>query len=846
MKFNRRPSAAVRLLLGASLVAVATPSLAQEAKDKDEGNLSEIVVTAQKREQNLQDVPIAISAISAEKVDKLGIADARDLSGMAPNVTITQGTTSNAAAVISIRGIPTPASETFGLDTANGLYVDGVYIGRSGASALDVMDIERVEVLRGPQGTLFGRNTTGGAIHFISRKPSETLRFKAEAGAGNFGAWNGKFSLDPGKIMGIDTSFSYSHRERNGVVGNILQPDKSKDPGARKSDAFRFAARAEIGGTGSIQYIFDWSRTTGSPVNFQLTNVADGTIRPPMIVDGQPVVVTQQAPVAQYLAAATFANPACRALAVPTRVYQTQVCNDISSYSMDKTWGHNLQVENDFGAFKFKSTTGYRFWNNDSNTDLDGLGAFTGPKFTSASLFNGMPASLLAYIPSIPSAYRAYIAASPVPTVTQNLFDTNNQRRHKQFSHEMEISGSSDKLEWVVGGFYFWEKGSENNPQNSGYILDTNAIFLANFGPLGPLFAAANPARYRMVQTLATLKYTATNESTAVYGQFTLYPGGRNSGLRLTAGGRYTWDSKSMLRTQNGAAMLPQPDIGNAKFSKFTWNVMLGYDVAQGISTYGRVATGYRSGGFNAQDAAVGGVLPYFKPENVTSYEVGVKSELFDRKLRLNVAGYYNEYKDLAVNIPLTDAPAGTFASRIGNAGKVTYTGIEVEAQAVLTRNFNVEGSLGYVDIKYKEFMSGQSTTPGNPPVNIASVVTPGYTSPFTANAALNMQFPIGNSGMRLVGRASYTYEDGKYSFSSTIQTPFNEALKGDNRNLVDAQIGFDRIPLGRGEGEVKLWVKNLTNRHDFVRGIDFGQLGYAGGYFADPRTYGVTAGIKF
>jgi outer membrane receptor protein involved in Fe transport len=181
---------------GRTILAIALALAAASAGAQNPGGqLEEIVVTAQKREQNLQDVPLAISAISAEKVEKLDIRDSRDLSGLAPNVTIVQGTTNPSAAVISIRGIPTPAAETFGLDTANALYVDGIYIARSGASALDVSDIERVEVLRGPQGTLFGRNTTGGAIAFISRKPSKELRVKAEAGYGNYSAWNGRIRL---------------------------------------------------------------------------------------------------------------------------------------------------------------------------------------------------------------------------------------------------------------------------------------------------------------------------------------------------------------------------------------------------------------------------------------------------------------------------------------------------------------------------------------------------------------------------------------------------------------------------------------------------------------------------
>ena len=868
MKDSATTKLFARLLLGATALTMVSPAFAQEAQDDAgaSGQLEDIVVTAQKREQNLQVVPISISAISSEKVERLGIKDARDLSGMAPNVTITQGTTSNNAAVISIRGIPTPASETFGLDTANGLYVDGVYIARSGASALDVIDIERVEVLRGPQGTLFGRNTTGGGIAFISRAPSKEFRVNAEAGYGNYNALNGRITVDPGEIAGIATSFTYSHRERDGTVDNILQPDDSRDPGSRKSDAVRAAARAEIGGTGSIQYIFDWSKTRGSN-NFQLTNVGDGTVRTPVIVNGQSLLLTQPAAVGPYLAAATFANAECRALATPTREWRDRVCNDVLSSATDQVWGHNLQVQNDFGGFSIKSTTGYRTWHSESVSDLDGIGAFSGPAFTNASVFNGMPASLLTGL-GIPAANATFLSTAPIPTITQNLFDTNNVRRHRQFSQEIEVSGDTDNLDWVLGGFYFWEKGSENNPQNSGYVLDTNAMVFSNTGFVGvltglgfpqataealaptlaPQFRAANPQVLRLRQTRAVLKYTARNESKALYGQFTLYPGGRDSGLRVTAGGRYTWDSKYMIRTQNGEAPYATPQTGSADFKKFTWNVMLGYDVNDDINAYARVATGYRSGGFNASDLAIPGTskLPFFRPESVTSYEVGVKTELFDRRVRFNLAGYFNKYKDLAVNIPRTDAPAGTFASRVGNAGKVEYLGVEAELQAVLTDNFTFDGNIGYVDVRYKEFLSGQSLVPGSAPVDIASIITPGYTSPLTANAALNAQFPIGDEGMRLVGRVSYTYEDGKYSFSNTIATPFNNALKGDNRNLVDAQLGLEGIPLAGAEASARLWVKNLTDSHDFVRGVDFGQLGYAGGYYADPRTYGLTVGMKF
>ncbi|WP_312135333.1 TonB-dependent receptor domain-containing protein [Brevundimonas sp.] len=839
---KRHVYASLGLMLSASALPLSGPAFAQEQSTTQ---LGEIVVTAQKRAQNLQEVPVAITALSAELVEQLAITDSRDISGMAPNVTIMQGTTSNSAAVISMRGISNGGSESFGLDSANGLYVDGVYIGRSGAAALDVMDIERIEVLRGPQGTLFGRNTTGGAIAFISRAPSDEFRAKLEAGYGNYNAWNVRASIDPGEIAGFATSFSYNHSQRDGVVDNILQADDSKDPGARKSDSFRAAVRRDFGDTASIQYIFDYSKVDGITPAFQLTHAGDGTPRKPILIDGQQIVITQPAPVLPYMAGITFTQPQCAALSAPTRSYRDKMCNDRPNTALDETWGHNLQIQKDFGAFQVKSTTGYRIWESSNDTDLDGLGTFNGPVFTQASLLNGLPAGLLAYI--VPDTATAnYLASQSVPRQTLSFFETMNEREHKQFSQELEIAGDTDTLDWVVGGFYFHEKGSEHNPQNSGYVLDTNGIFLGSFGALGPSLAAANPARYRAVITKSILAYEAESESKALYGQGTYYVGGRDGKLRLTAGGRYTWDKKEMHRTQNGAAPLAVVERGEASFDQFTWNLMAAYDVQEHVNVYARIASGYRSGGFNSQDPVIPGTseLASFNPETVISYEVGLKSELFDRRLRFNASAYHNIYTDLAVNIPRTDAPPGTFATRVGNAGEVTYTGFDIETQAILNDHFSLDANLGYVDIEYQEFMTGQSIVPGAAPINVASITEAGYTSPLTASVALNMEFPV--SYGRVFGRLSYTYEDGKLSFNNSIGAPFNEELRGDDRNVVDAQLGINGLNFGNAEGEVRLWVKNLTDSHDFVRGVDFAALGLAGGYYADPRTFGITVSARF
>lgn len=837
------------LAVSASAIAISASAFAQTG-DSGDANLNVIVVTAQKREQNLQEVPLAVSAIGAAKLEQMQVTNTRDLSGIAPNLTISPSTTNHSAAVISIRGIASGSLESFGLDLANGIYIDGVYIARANVSGMGVMDLERVEVLRGPQGTLFGRNTTGGAISFVSRQPSEEFGVKAEAGYGNFDAWNGKITVNSGALFGgLKTSFSYAHTERNGIIDNILEPKKSRDPGARNTDAFRVAVMADLGDTGSIQYIYDRTKTSGVPLPFQLTNVADGSFNPPQIVNGQPVVVTQQAPVAQYLAAATFLEPGCAELGLPTRAYRKQMCQNSQGISSETIQGHNLQIKNDFESFAVKITTGYRRHKSINNgSDLDGLGTIRGPLFTSDTLFNGMPESLLAFIPSIPEAARPVIAGAAVPTTTQDLYSATSRSHHKQLSSEIEISGDTEHMDWVVGGFYFWEKGVGNNPQISAFVLDTNNTLLSSMGPLGPSFAAANPAQYRAVVTRAVLHYASINDSKALYGQTTVYPGGRDSRLSLTLGARYTWDSKKMLRFQNGAEPLADIERGEDSFRKFTWNLMARYEFTPEINGYARIATGYRSGGFNASDRPLPGTttLPGFKPETLTSYEVGMKSELFDRRMRLNIAGYYNEYKDLVVSVPVTNAPPGTFATRIGNAGKVAYTGIEAEFQATLTQNFSIDGAIGYVDVNTKSFLGGQSTTSGNPPVDIASITKAAYTAPLTANVALNGQFAVGGGDTEIVARIAYTHEDGYYNFLNDLSSPFNEAVKTDARDLINAQLSIEKLPIGNGTARAMLWVKNLTNAKDFARGIDFGPLGLAGGYYAEPRTYGLTLGFQY
>jgi iron complex outermembrane receptor protein len=824
------------------------PAAAQTAAAESVG-LDEIVVTAQRRTENLQQTPISITAFNNKQIQLQGISELRDISALAPNVSILQGTTNATAAVVTIRGIPTAADETQGFDSPIGIYLDGVYLARSSAASFEVADIERIEVLRGPQGTLFGRNTTGGAINFITQLPKDDFGIQLRGGYGNYNQLTGRVVLNTGTIGdSLKATLSYLHKQRDGVVDNLLEPRRSQDPGGNNTDAFRVAVSFEPTDNITVTNIFDYTIIDGVPSANQLAAVGMGAFRPNVTVDGNSFTQVQPANVGGYLAQSTALEAGCGKPVQRARL--DTICLEGARNSRDTLWGNLFRVEADLGGVKLRSSTSYRKWTNKiEGSDLDGLGTIRGAAFTQASLLNSMPASLLQFV--LPPAAVGPVSSAPVPTTTQPLFQARNLRDQEQFSQEIElISDNDSNLQWVLGAFYFHEDGNESNDQSFGFILDTNQIFLANFGPLGPAFAAANPARFRNFATpSSTLAYRARGDSFALYGQGTYRPGGAEGPFGITLGLRYTWDEKRFNRSQNGATPFTDPkdielNARKASFSKPTGHLTLDYRASDDINLYGRIARGYRSGGFNARQttnaAANLGLIP-FDNETIWSYEVGAKTELFDR-LRLNVAAFYNEYSDLQTTVPI---PGGaTFGTQVTNAGKFTYAGVEVEGRLALTENFSLDGSFGYVHKEVKDFPGVDTTGVTR---NIASIITPGISPDYTANLAANATFPLGNDA-RLTGRVGWNYVSSFVFFANPLTAPFNEDIRADARGLWDAQLRIDGLkPGGFSNGiSVMLWAKNFTNKEYIARGIDFGQIGYGSVIYGDPATYGLTVDINF
>ncbi len=836
------------LLGGVSLIGLSTAALAQDAASDGSG-LKEIVVTANKRSENLQQAPLAISAVSAEELELRGLTEIKDLSAIAPNVSIIGGTTNATAAVVSIRGIPSAADETQGFDSPIGLYLDGVFLARSSAASFEVADIERVEVLRGPQGTLFGRNTTGGAINFITKKPSSEASLKANVGAGNYGLWGGKVVMNSGDIGGARLSLGLLQRQRNGVVDNLLEPDKGRDPGGYKTTGLRFAAEIDLADNITLYNVVDFTKTKGQPHVQQLAEVGGGVFRPNVVYQGNTFAAVQPANVGAYLTASTVLEAGCGKTV--SRARQDSLCNDSDGPSTDRILGNMLRLEADLDAVTIRSTSAYREWRNEiEGSDLDGLGSLRGPLFSSATTLNGFPLAVLSLFQ--PAGTAAFLAGSPVPTVVQPLFSATNLRSQKQFSQELELVSNGDgPFQWVLGAFYFDESGSEKNVQSIGFVLDTNAsVFTAtNFGALAPTLQATNPQRYRMVPQSSTLEYTAGGKSTAVYGQASYRPGGSDGALGVTLGLRYTWDTKNVKRTQNGAAPFAAAEQAlntrTQKFSAPSGHLTVDYRASDDINLYARAARGYRSGGFNLRQAtSLANNVPLipFNEEQIWSYEIGVKTEFMNR-LRLNFSAFHNVYTDQLASIPIPIVGGGSFGTQTVNAGKTIYNGFEIEGQFKISDNFSIDGNFGYLDVNIKDFPGADITGVTR---NISGLLNgPAYAPKYTASIAGNVTVPLSGDA-RLTARVGYNYTSGYQMFPNSLTAPFSRTTEGDARGLLDAQLRIDSIKMGGSSIGLTIWGKNITNKAYITRAVDFGQLGFAGVIYGDPATFGASIDFEF
>ena len=472
--------------------------------------LEEVVVTAQKRAESLQDAPLAITALGSRELEVQGITDLMDLRGTTPSLSIAPFVGDRATPIVFVRGMGTIVVQTT-QDTAVGLYVDGVPLGRATGLAADIADIERIEVLRGPQGTLYGKNATAGAINYLTKKPAEEFAFEQALTSGNYDKLTSRTTVDLPLSDKLLTKFTYLYDKLDGWVDNKVDLPNQADYNEQKNNAGRFALRYLPTDSLTIDYAYDRSDMDYGNSFFQITM-------------GEKVDREDSTDQAFGL------NPS------DTRID-----------------GNTLTMTLERDNTTFKSITSYR--------ELDA------------------------------KIYQDYIGAFyQYSTIDQN-----------QFSQEFQIIGDlGENFDYVAGLFYYKEESHEWASSEFG------------FAPFEDIW-----------------KVNGEAESKAIFGQGTWTPGIMDDRLSITVGLRYTDDERSadkkfLSNLFTGPAATPlflKGDINNDKINPM---VTFALAIQDNINSYFKVATGYRSGGFNTRSTELG-FAAGFKPENVLSYELGLK-----------------------------------------------------------------------------------------------------------------------------------------------------------------------------------------------------------------------------
>lgn len=665
-------TAPLRRLLGASgslalaVGLLSTPAMAQDAApaEAEQAGLEEIVVTAQRRAENLQDVPIAVSAITASTLERTGIEATRDLPQVIPSV---QFTRSGPSGLFFVRGVGTTNAAT-GEEGANAVYVDGVYMADLGQTINYFNNIERIEVLKGPQGTLFGRNATGGLIHVITREPGSEALMSGEIGYANYNTIHARAyaAMPLGETVSADIALAASHQDR-GWGRNLIT-------GTENFFQTVYGARAKIVGRLSdavkVTLSGDYLNSRDNPVGWR---IADGTVGGTYLTSGA-FVGGCRGPGAP----AVPAGVNCPSSVVADR---HDTAAEHPSLTKQEIYGGSLTVEADIGFATLTSISAYRRTKTNSDFDVDG---------------------------------------GPAPLV-KILFESGM----RSFQQEVRLaSNDTEPLSWQLGAFYLNTKAAND------------AIFSGT--GLAPFAGQDVDAR------LTTNSYAVFGEATYSITPTTQITGG----IRYTAD-RRDYDASQFLFFANGTPFLP-PSFGftspsgtplavpgkqqsKLSYDQVTWRVALRQELSEDINVYASVNRGFKSGSYSLQNPLND---PYL-PQTIMAYEVGLKSELFDRRLRLNVSAFHYDIDDYQVR---SAAAANPGSSLVLNAATVKVDGLELEFDAAPTENLRVFGGVTWLNSRYANF--------GAPGAKfLAPIVYPNLANP-PAPADFGTGSPTGTRGV--------------------------------------------------------------------------------------------------
>ena len=827
--------------------ALATPAYAQTAEAADDSyDENAIIVTAQRRAQDLQDVPLAVTSVTPIQLERQGVVNVTQISQVSASFSTSNAQNTAGTNVLRIRGVGT-TSNNIGFESAVGIFIDGAYQSRPGVALSEFVDIERVEVLRGPQGTLFGRNTSAGALNITTKRPNlSELGGFANASYGNFNLISVQGAINAPLVQDtLALRVTGAYRKRDGFISVV----NSTGEIGKSNELDQFLVRGQLGyesaGGVAVRFIADYSEINGNccaPVELLQSGLETAGIFAAAGLGAR---------------GGNFqANTGLQALDDRVASQSFVPTNAISQ------WGISTEIEfpiSDSADLIYIGS--YRQFDASSTSDSD---------FNDLDLFN------------------VGTTSGPVPNGT--AIDT--------MTHEIRLQGDAfeGSLDWLVGFYYSDERINAVSTASLGTQWDqfVGALLLPSTGgafganPLALFAGGISPAG-----TSSTARFSQNSKSWSVFTHNTWEVA---EGLKLTMGLRYSDETKDgrfqQLASNPGAcnaiasnaaggalaagqpripgalvptilitgcfpfvapadvalsAVLPLPRTFNNTFkdNELIYTGKIAYEFAAPINVYASFTHGYKSGGFNLDTtAAIGGADPRFASELVDAYEIGFKGKFLDNAVTLNVAGFVEDFKNFQV-LEFTGAQFQTF-----NVPKARSLGVEIETVIRPSDHFTVNGGLTYVDASYPSDCASAADALrvrnlcGNPLTNAPK---------FVGILGGTYKNDIGDN-LKFFLNAQVRMESDRRTSTQARAVPTTLAQLGNTAPLpFDIQDGNVKVNLRAGIGNaddawgLEFWVTNLTN--EVTRGVTFSttlRSGSRSAFPQEPRMFGATVRGKF
>lgn len=872
-------------VIGLMIASISVPVSAQETVAADEENqgIQEIVVTAQKRDQNVQDVPISISAFGGEALQERAVNDVSALGSLAPNVNLDGGTPfSGSSAVLSatIRGIGSD-DFAFNIDPGVGIYLDGVFLARTVGANQDLPDVERIEVLKGPQGTLFGRNTIGGAVSIVTHTPGNEFRIKGDVTTGSFNLLKARATIDIPIAEGLTSSVTAAVTNRTGFQRRIpyagtaaeMQAIANSDSylnfrhadyststrqSADDSMSLRGKLRWDDGGSIRLTLAGDYTRQNSSGQNSSLIGVS---FPPGPFAPTNPLPGTGINPIApaggvlfgglyNFCINSTPADIAARGAtaicgARGTSVNPGLILAPLAGVNVDGnpnnnrlTWdGRFITGDPDKTYSTGPTLNDLKALGVTGNVEIDvadglmirSISAFRKTNWSAGSDLDGSPLSMLEL------------------TFTQN---------QEQISQEVQLLGTNlwnDKLNFVLGAYYFKEKGDLHD-----YVIFDEGLLQVD-GPND--FSTKNFAFFgqfdvRLADWIGlTLGGRYTNETKkfeggqqdlnggnyklfgCAAGDGTIFPFG-NFPLAppVGAGGPPCFAALSFPNPANPVQVYV-PGVNRKKFNNFSPKVGIQLHPNDDVMVYGSYSEGYKTGGWTTRlTNPQGSIAPDFDEEVAETFEVGVKSTLLDRRLQINLAAFTTKYKDVQLNQQVGTSPT------IDNAGSARIKGIELETVLAPAKGLTINASLGYLDATFTSLSASvsQPAVAGPIPGLRLGALVGGQlpkTSKWSLNISPRYELDLSNGGS-IVLLADWSHKSAVWNDVARYLPLRRPAI-----DLVNASVSY-REPEGRWD--LTVGATNVTDKRYLVSGGANDAAGVYFGSYNRPREWYARLGFSF